>query len=173
MSKTDKQHSRKDAGDRAHKDAGGRARDGDRKQEAERAEPVEQVPLSKRLVLLGAVDSFIRANTNFESSVPINAAIDAMEGLSTREAIFSEPLQRQMFNLEAALRWALFMEVAPARAVEEGDPAFADEFTASKSLALVSGVYDVGVQEAVWEHFEDSDSESDEEDEGEEDKEHL
>jgi len=180
MSKTDKQKSRKEAdGDRAR--TGEPAHNRKNKQDHSGQTALDYqtkaaslgtgpVPLGKRPVLYDAIDSFIRANTNFESSIPINSAIDAMEGFTSRFEIFQEPLQRQMFNLESALLWALFMTKAPKRAETEGEPAFADEYTANRALDLIADVYDVGVQSTVWEHFENSEeSESDESEDQNED----
>lgn len=111
--------------------------------------------LSSHERLFGAVDGFIRSNCNFESSVPVNAAIDAIGSATSLQDVFAAPLQRQLFNMDSSLRWALFLTVAPERAENEGDAPFAPEsFSSQEALTLVSQVYDIGVQESVWEHFE-------------------
>ena len=123
--------------------------------------------LKDRPNLFNAIDSFIRANTNFESSVPVNAVIDDMDKCTRLQEIFQSPLQRQLFNMDAALRWALFMRCAPKRALEEGDPAYTDRFDVEAAIDLIAQVYDIGVQEHVWEHFEiDSDDDEEEEEDG-------
>jgi hypothetical protein len=118
--------------------------------------------------LFHAIDGFIRANTNFESSIPTNEAIDAIGRCTDLKSVFSTPLQRQLFSMDTALRWVLFLSVAPERAVTEGDEPFdpAESFSAQEALALISNVYDIGVQETVWDHFEvDEDEEDDESEE--------
>jgi hypothetical protein len=124
--------------------------------------------LADRPAFFNAIDNFVRANTNFESSVPLNAAIDELENATRLQDIFQQPLQRQLFSFEAALRWALFMAVAPDHAVKEGDPEFTDSFSVQDAMVLITQVYDIAVQDHVWEHFEDD--EEDESDEGDEDE---
>jgi hypothetical protein len=120
--------------------------------------------------LFHAIDGFIRANCNFESSVPVNAAITEIGTSESLQDAFMIPLQRQLFNLDAALRWVLFLTIAPERAEKEGDSPFAPgSFSCQDALTLVSQVYDIGVQESIWEHFEDDDE--DDEDDEEEDEE--
>ena len=121
--------------------------------------------------LFHAIDGFIRANCNFESSVPVNAAITEIGTSASLQDAFMIPLQRQLFNLDSALRWVLFLTIAPERAEKEGDAPFAPgSFSCQEALALVSQVYDIGVQESVWEHFEDDDDEDDDEDDEDDDE---
>lgn len=115
--------------------------------------------------LFHAIDGFIRANCNFESSIPINAAIDEIGESVTLQDVFTAPLQRQLFNMDSALRWVLFLTVAPERVEKEGDTPFAPgSFSSQEALTLVSQIYDIGVQETVWEHFESEDEDEDEDD---------
>lgn len=111
--------------------------------------------LAAHEALFHAIDGFIRANCNFESSVPVNAAIDEIGKSATLQGAFTTPLQHQLFNMDSALRWVLFLAVAPERAEKEGDAPFAPgSFSSQDALTLISQVYDIGVQETVWEHFE-------------------
>lgn len=121
-----------------------------------------------------AIENFVRGNSNFESSIPVNAALEEIGKLTNLQEAFAIPLARQVFAMDAALRWVLFLTVAPARAEAMGD----EPFPASKllfaqaALEMVSGVYDIGLQETIWEHFEDEEDEGDEEDdEGDEEDE--
>jgi len=140
-----------------------------------RARSADEAPLASspelatHEMLFHAIEGFIRSNSNFESSVPVNAAIDEIgKSMSLQEA-FTIPLQRQLFNLDSALRWILFLTIAPERAEKEGDASFAPgSFSSQDSLTLISQVYDIGVQDAVWEHFEDEDEDEDDDDEDEE-----
>jgi len=121
--------------------------------------------------LFHAIDGFIRANCNFESSVPVNAAITEIGTSESLQDAFMIPLQRQLFNLDAALRWVLFLTIAPERAEKEGDAPFAPgSFSCQEALALVSQVYDIGVQESIWEHFEEDDDDEDDDDEEEDEE---
>ena len=125
--------------------------------------------LAAHEILFGAIDGFVRSNCNFESSVPVNAAIDEIGKSLNLQDTFAIPLQRQLFSMDSALRWVLFLAVAPERAEREGDAPFAPgSFSSPDALALVSQVYDIGVQEAVWEYFDpgdDDDGEGDTESE--------
>ena len=126
-------------------------------------------PLVDHEELFHAVEGFIRANTNFESSVPVNTAIEMIANCTSLQDLFTLVLQRQLLNMDGALHWALFLSLAPARAEEAGDRCFsaAAPFSATAALALIASVYDLGVQEVVAEHFE-YDSESDEEEDEDE-----
>jgi hypothetical protein len=106
--------------------------------------------------LFRAIDGFVRTNANFESSIPVNLALEEIgKSVSLQEA-FAIPLQRQLFNMDSALRWVLFMTVAPERSESEGDAPFSDGgFSSREGLVLIKQIYDIGVQDAVWEHFED------------------
>jgi hypothetical protein len=121
-------------------------------------------PLSEHIALGTAIESFVRSNCNFESSVPVTAALVELGQCVTLQQAFAVPLARQLFGMDAALRWALFLSAAPQRAVEEGDES-AGSFDADEALALITNVYDVGADDAVFAHFEDSDDESDSDDE--------
>ena len=139
------------------------------KSQAGGAPAAPATPLSEHEELTLAVESFLRENTNFESSIPVNGALDAIAPLTTLQEVFTLPLQRQLLGLEGALKWALFRSLAGARAVDAGDAPYsaAAPFSASAALALIAQVYDLGISEVVDAHFEDSDYESDSESESE------
>jgi hypothetical protein len=123
------------------------------------------VKLAEMPILTHAIESFIQDNTNSESSIPINDAIEDMSQCTDLMAVFTAPLQRQLLDLDGALHWILFLSQAPARAIADGDAAFPEPLPVADALALAVRVYDIGVQNAVWEHFEaDDDDESDEDD---------
>jgi len=117
--------------------------------------------------LCHAVDGFIRGNTNFESSIAINTVADEAAACATHRALFETPLRHKLFTIDAALRWALFLSVAGGRAEAEGDAPFsaAAPFLVHEALALVGGIYDVGLQEIAWDHFEADEELTDEEEE--------
>jgi len=134
------------------------------------AAPPAAAALADHPILSHAVEGFIRSNNNFESSVAINTAIEDIGKCADIQSVFAVPLQHKLFTMDSALRWVLFLSVAPGRAVQEGDAPFSDgtKFSPQAALGLVSAVYDVGVQETVWDHFEPEDDEY--EDSGEDDE---
>jgi hypothetical protein len=128
--------------------------------------------LTEHEELMHAVDGFIRANANFESSVVLNTTIEMVGACTTLQDVFTTVLQRQLLSMEGALLWTLFLSLAPARAAEMGDRPFSggSPFSTAAALSLIASVYDLGVAEVVSEHFEyDSDSESGSESESETD----
>lgn len=112
-------------------------------------------PLSACGLLYCAAESFIRDNAYFESSIPVNEALGELGRCATLEAAFAVPLQHKLFAMDTALLWLLFLRVAPGHAVEEGDKPFsaAAPFDAAEALSLLTQVYDLGVQDAVWGYF--------------------
>jgi hypothetical protein len=127
--------------------------------------------LEECALLSSAVDAFIRGNSNFESSVPVNEALEVMQGQTGLQEIFATPIQHKLLTMDGALTWALFLHTAPKHAIEGGDPRLG-KFSEKKALAMIATVYDLGMEASVWEHFEeDSDDEDSDEDstEGSED----
>ena len=124
--------------------------------------------LADHPILHYAMEGFIRDNSNFESSLPINTVVDEIGRCSDLQSTFATPLQHKLFTMDAALRWALFVHLAPDRAVSEGDPAFSKNsaFSPGAALELIAAVYDIGIQGAVWDLF-DPEDEDDEEEGGE------
>jgi len=139
-------------------------------------EPAHDLTLAAHPILSRAIEEFVRENANFESSLAINGAIDELNQSFDLQTVFATPLSHKLFPMDAALRWVLFLTLAPGRAVQEGDTEFSAEvprFLPEDALNLLAGVYDVGVQEAVWNHFDaalddEGDDEEDEEDEEDE-----
>jgi hypothetical protein len=132
--------------------------------------------------LLLAIDSFIRGNSNFESSIVVNTAIEELEQCSSLQQCFALPIQHKLFNIDTALKWILFLNIVPEKIVEQNaeDEEFMplveefnsfSEFSCSDAMKLIASIYDIGVQDIVLSHLEDDESDSDEEDEDEEDEE--
>ena len=134
-----------------------------------------------------AIDSFIRSNSNFESSVVINAAIEEIEQCSSLQLVFTVPLQHKLLTFDSALKWVLFLTIIMSNLIIDEDEETDDEtkemnikmntfddFSASDAIKLIASVYDIGIQENVLCHIEDeSDSESDSESESESDSESV
>jgi len=117
------------------------------------------MPLIDHEFLYCAVDSFLRENGRFESTVAITAAVDAAAKCETVMDLFAVPIKQKLFLMETSLLWAFFLSLAGGRAVADGDQPFADEKAfaelPARAFGLIAGVYDIGVQEKVWDHFED------------------
>ncbi len=114
-----------------------------------------------------AVEKFIRANCNIESSVPIAATMDDIAQARTLQDVFMAPIQHQLFGMDAALRWVLFLSVA-SEEDENGNLPYGKRFSCRTAMSTVAQVYDIGVQDAVWEHFEDDEDEDDEDEDEDE-----
>jgi len=130
-------------------------------------------------ILLYSMDSFIRANGNFESSIVINSAITELEQCESMQQCFSVPLQHKLFNMESSLKWVLFMVTIPEKIIEQEseDEEFKlildefklfTEFSSNDELKLIATVYDIGLQDTILTHIEDDedDEEDDEDEEG-------
>ena len=125
-----------------------------------------------------AIDSFIRSNSNFESSIIINAATEEVEQCTSMQLAFAVPLQHKLLTLDSALKWVFFLtiiipSIISSLAPEEGEEddeetkemnaklTEFDTFLSTDALKLIASVYDLGVQEHVLCHIDDgSDSES-------------
>ena len=132
---------------------------------------VEVAALRDCPILAYAVNNFIEANCSFRSSVVIAQAQEACAACPGWGDLFIAPLQQKVFTLETALGWALFLRLAKARSIEEGDEPFPGEFDANEALTMLASVYDTGAQELVYAHFEgDEDEDSDDEDSDDEEE---
>uniref|UniRef100_A0A6C0I2H8 Uncharacterized protein n=1 Tax=viral metagenome TaxID=1070528 RepID=A0A6C0I2H8_9ZZZZ len=132
--------------------------------------------------LLLAIDSFIRGNSNFESSIVLNTAIEELEQCESLQQCFALPIQHKLFNIDTALKWVLFLNIVPEKIVEQNaeDEEFTplveefnlfSEFSCSDAMKLIASIYDIGIQDIVLSHLEDeSDEESDEDSDGDSDE---
>ncbi len=111
--------------------------------------------------LSSAVKSFIDSNSNFESSVPVDAAIAEISNLADLMSVFALPLQHRLFSFDTALRWVLFLSVAPEKAVTFGEERFSPNFpfNTEGALNIIAQVYDRGIQDCVYDHFDDEEDE--------------
>jgi len=115
--------------------------------------------------LFDASDSFIRQNSNFESSIVQQRVIDSIGAASDAMLAFAIPLQNAILTMDGALRWALFWWSAVEHQDTGGLPL--DGFTLNGAMATISQVYDIAYQEQVLQHFE-GESDDDEGDDSEE-----
>lgn len=120
--------------------------------------------LTESKALFCAVSAFVRANCNFASSIPINEAISEIGNSCNLQDAFAIPLQRKIFNMEASLRWVLFLAISPAW--YEYEPCYGVEFSSESALELISAVYDIGVNDSVWDFFEEDEDEDEDAEEG-------
>lgn len=132
---------------------------------ASKKKGAESPPLSSFECFFAAVESFVRSGSSFESSTAIDAAVADLGKCTSLQDAFAVPLQHKLFSMDGALRWALFLAVAPDHETPGGGPPFANgpKFSTQDAFDLIAAVYDAGVQAAVWDHFgEDEDDEEDE-----------
>jgi hypothetical protein len=115
--------------------------------------------------LFKAVESFIHQNATFESSIVQKRVIDEVGSATDIMVAFAIPMQNTLLTMDGALRWVMFWRSAIDQ--DEMDAFPSDTFTADAAIRLISQVYDLGFQDAVSHHFEESDSEEDEGDESE------
>ena len=134
-----------------------------KKRHSKKSSRAALTPLNEHAELFHAVENFIRTNSNFESSIPVNTTIELLGDCTSLQDVFTLVLRRQLLNMDGALRWAFFLSLAPARAENDGDRPFsgASPFSASSALSLIASVYDIGTGEVVYDHFDyETDSES-------------
>ena len=118
----------------------------------------------------------MRSNDQYGSSIPMNAALEEIGACTNLQIVFPIPLKHCLFGMDTALQWLLFLSLAPGRAIELGEEPFpgnqgpSSEFSAATALNLIADVYDVGVQDNIWEHFGDDEDEEDDEEEDEGDE---
>jgi hypothetical protein len=138
--------------------------------------------LEERPMLFSAVAQFLKAHSNFESSQPIEAALEDLKSCTRMNDVFTLPLQHKLLSMDSALQYAMFLRAAPATfeaALEEealetpftGDAAFSCGF----ALDTIHSVYDLGVadltsyvQEAIDEAEDDDEDDDESEEESEE-----
>lgn len=113
--------------------------------------------------LSAAVKSFIDSNSNFESSVPVDSAIAEISNMTDLMSVFALPLQHRLFSFDTALRWVLFLSVAPEKAVTLGDEQFSPhcQFSAEGALSIITQVFDRGIQDCVYDHFDEEEDDED------------
>jgi hypothetical protein len=129
------------------------------------------LPLSAYESLADAVESFVRSNSNFESSTVNDGVIADLKKCTDLNVLFLLPLQRRIFSMSSALTWVLFVKSMPVSVGDEDMPPFSEQvqFSADNALEMLAKVYDQGMEETIWEHF--ADDESEDEDEGEDEDE--
>jgi len=131
-------------------------------------------------ILYTAMDGFIRSNNNFESSMVINMALDELEQCTSIQQCFSVPLQHKLFSMDSSLKWVLFLVTIPEKIIEQNseDEEFMQimnefkvfsEFSCVESMKLIASIYDIGMQDNIFLHLDDEDSDN-EEDNSEDDE---
>lgn len=123
--------------------------------------------------LLEAVESFIRGNSTFESSVLIKLVVEAVADAQSLDAAFVIPIQKGLLNMDGALLWALFLDTAArGSVVEDAGLGELGALNLAGAFTIIRQVYDLGLEAAVLDHFGGDESEEEEESgENEEDEE--
>jgi len=118
--------------------------------------------------LLEAADSFIRHNSNFESSIVQQRVVANVGAASDAMHAFAIPIQEAILTMDSALRWLMFWWTAIENK-ETGDLPV-DDFTINGAMTIISQVYDIAYQDQILQHFEvESDDEGDDSDTDDED----
>jgi hypothetical protein len=118
--------------------------------------------ISKYEHLFAAIEGFVGSNGTFESSAATETVLAEIGDCRGLDEAFEVPIAHKLFAMDAALRWALFLGAAPARAEKKGDAA-PPPFSYEAAMRLIGRVYDLGMDDAVWVHFEDEEEEDEEE----------
>lgn len=117
--------------------------------------------------LEAALRKFWTANSAVESSALIDRAVADSAAIESSQALFPIPIQNGILSMEGALKWVLFLKALST--LEAADAAFDRTFSADAAMDLVVKVFDLGLQDEVWEHFEDDDDEDEDDDEDDDD----
>lgn len=115
-------------------------------------------------VLFGAIKTFLYANSSFESSIPVNCAIDDIGKATDLQNAFVIPIQRQLFPMETAMKWVLFLTLAPPHAEKFGEQVFGSVLNAHEALKTIGQIYDIAVVSLIYDNFEEDSSDEEEED---------
>jgi len=117
--------------------------------------------------LFDAIEGFIQQNAQFESSVVQARVIDAIGASTEIMGAFAIPMQHTLISMDGALRWAMFWRMAVDRGETKDFPS--DAFSCDAAIRLITKIYDLGVKDAITQHFEASDDSDDEGDDEEDD----
>lgn len=127
-----------------------------------------RVKMVSRPTMVKAIGNFLKAHSGFESTVAHDAVISDIEEATTLNEVFLVPLQHKLINMESALKFVLFLWLASSKPIDDSEPAYSSDaaFSTESALEALEGIYDLGIQDAVWDHVEEAregDGEGDEE----------
>ena len=129
-----------------------------------------------------AIQSFLKAHNNFESTQSINAVFEELQHCTSMNDIFNLPLSHKMLNMDAALHFMIFLSKMPDAFKSELDSddleapfVGKDSFSVPDAVNMITDLYDLGVSDMISPHIdeaiEDEDEDEDDEDDEEEDDE--
>jgi hypothetical protein len=125
------------------------------------ADQVEMKLADRSPELFDAIESFIHQNAIFDSSIVQKRVIDEIGDATDAMVAFAIPMQNALLSMEGALHWAMFWRTAVDNEDVRSFPA--KSFSADAAIRLISQVYDIRFQDAIMQHFEGSDSDSEDE----------
>lgn len=120
--------------------------------------------IGDRPVLFGAISHFLENSSIFESSVPVDAALDEIAKVTKLNDAFAIPMRRMILNMDGCLRFALFLSVVGEKPVDEDESPFSGDSKFSPSVAFkaIAECFDLGVQDIVHNNVEDALDDADE-----------
>lgn len=134
--------------------------------DAKISEQKADAKMSSEAFIANAVRSFLEANSVVESTALIEQAVVALDGCVSSDEAFPVPISCGLLSMSGALSWALLLSVlsraeievdaSPDVAAEASAPSFDRTFDANAALKLIEEVFDKGVQDVVWDHFDES-----------------
>ena len=115
--------------------------------------------------LSAAVKSFISSGANFESTTFVDSVIAETDAATDLMTVFALPLQHRLMSFDTALRWTMFLSVAPLKAIDLGDKPFSAHlpFSAGDALNIIAQVFDRGIQDCAYVHFDEDEDEDEDE----------
>lgn len=108
--------------------------------------------------LVDAIEEFLKRNLVFESNATLRACVDDVEKCADLDAVFVAALRHRVLDTTGALRFALFLDLAPklVNGYLDEPEAPLPLFSANKAFALMNDVLDRGVDDIVVAPIEDA-----------------
>ena len=105
---------------------------------------------------------YVRMNSGYESTAANEAAVDEVAGCGDLQAAAMAPVHRGVFGLAAAVQWGFFFKSVTDNSASLGEmPETWPTFDANQYFVELAGVYDLGMEAAVWEYFDDPEESDD------------
>lgn len=107
--------------------------------------------------LMKALESFIQANTSFESSTGFQVLKDDLVKCSSVADMSMVPLRRMIFGFDAALKWGAFLYAALPPLLKKHKNSIHPSFSLEKYTDKVIKLYDIAVGSELLDHCESDD----------------
>jgi hypothetical protein len=129
--------------------------------------PEETSTLGRTTSLIGAMGRFCAEHTHFESSIAGERVLDELAAATDVNHAALVPLRHKIFDFDTALRWGFFLSQALPHLALDGPRMIGGpnlDFDVGLYHNSLASVYDLAVQNAVWDLCEPGESEPSEED---------